>query len=108
MNMSIGVVNVGEGRKRFKFIFVTLVSALYFVSPSIYAFLPHTNHTGTLSIPEFEEDYVITYPSAYARSILTVPWTELGGRCSITCEKTGLTASILFQTKPMYGGQPHK
>ena len=27
------------------------------------------------------EDYVLTFPSAYGRSILTTPWVELGGSC---------------------------
>nr|CAB3264581.1 oxysterol-binding protein-related protein 11-like [Phallusia mammillata] len=75
MNMSVGVVNIGEG---------------------------------TITLTDFNEHYVMTYPSAYARSILTVPWSELGGRCTITCEETGLTANIVFHTKPMYGGMPHR
>uniref|UniRef100_H2YL60 Oxysterol-binding protein n=1 Tax=Ciona savignyi TaxID=51511 RepID=H2YL60_CIOSA len=75
MNMSVGVVNIGEG---------------------------------VLTLPQYNETYVMTYPSAYARSILTVPWTELGGRCTITCQSSNLTAAIMFHTKTMYGGLPHR
>ncbi|NXC15783.1 OSBL9 protein, partial [Corythaeola cristata] len=42
------------------------------------------------------------------RSILTVPWIELGGECSINCSKTGYNASIVFHTKPFYGGKKHR
>lgn len=42
------------------------------------------------------------------RSILTVPWIELGGECSISCSKTGYNASIVFHTKPFYGGKKHR
>ncbi|CAK8678837.1 unnamed protein product [Clavelina lepadiformis] len=75
MNMSVGVVNIGQG---------------------------------TLCLTDHEESYIITYPSAYARSILTVPWSELGGKCTISCKKTGLTATVIFHMKPTYGGQPHR
>nr|XP_026693668.1 oxysterol-binding protein-related protein 11-like isoform X2 [Ciona intestinalis] len=75
MNMSVGVMNVGEG---------------------ILTLTPHN------------EVYTMTYPSAFARSILTVPWSELGGRCTIVCEGTGMVANIMFHTKPAYGGQPHR
>ena len=33
------------------------------------------------------------------RSILTVPWMELGGQTSITCPKSGYNASIHFHCK---------
>lgn len=48
-----------------------------------------------------------TYVCNY-RSILTVPWIELGGECSISCSKTGYNASIVFHTKPFYGGKKHR
>ncbi|CAH1242128.1 OSBPL11 [Branchiostoma lanceolatum] len=53
------------------------------------------------------EEYSFTLPSAYARSILTVPWVELGGKINITCAKTGWQAGITFHTKPFYGGKLH-
>lgn len=43
-----------------------------------------------------------------SRSILTVPWIELGGKCNIACEKTGYSAVVEFQTKPFYGGKTHQ
>ncbi|KAI1236832.1 hypothetical protein IHE44_0015086 [Lamprotornis superbus] len=33
---------------------------------------------------------------------------ELGGECSISCSKTGYNASIVFHTKPFYGGKKHR
>ena len=43
-----------------------------------------------------------------SRSILTVPWVELGGECSIVCSKSGYSANIVFHTKPFYGGKKHR
>ncbi|XP_063778358.1 oxysterol-binding protein-related protein 10 isoform X5 [Pseudophryne corroboree] len=63
---------------------------------------------GVLKLMEYDEEYIFTLPSAYARSILTVPWVELGGKVNITCAKTGYTATITFQTKPFYGGKVHR
>ncbi|MBV97629.1 Oxysterol-binding protein-related protein 10, partial [Eschrichtius robustus] len=63
---------------------------------------------GVLRLLEHGEDYVFTLPSAYARSILTIPWVELGGKVSITCAKTGYSATVIFHTKPFYGGKVHR
>ncbi|XP_013092942.2 oxysterol-binding protein-related protein 11-like isoform X1 [Biomphalaria glabrata] len=60
-----------------------------------------------LSFEELKEDYIFGMPSAYARSILSVPWMELGDKVTIVCEKTGYQASIVFHTKPFYGGKLH-
>lgn len=49
------------------------------------------------------EEYVFGLPSAYARSILTVPWAEMGDKISITCAKTGYSAAITFHTKVSEG-----
>lgn len=54
------------------------------------------------------EEYVFTLPSAYARSILTVPWVELGGKVFINCAKSGYSATVTFHTKPFYGGKVHR
>lgn len=43
-----------------------------------------------------------------SRSILTVPWVELGGECNISCSKSGYSANIVFHTKPFYGGKKHR
>nr|XP_039336109.1 oxysterol-binding protein-related protein 10 isoform X2 [Saimiri boliviensis boliviensis] len=63
---------------------------------------------GVLRLLEHEEEYVFTLPSAYARSILTIPWVELGGKVSINCAKTGYSATVIFHTKPFYGGKVHR
>ncbi|XP_022099491.1 oxysterol-binding protein-related protein 11-like [Acanthaster planci] len=63
---------------------------------------------GTIRDLEHSEDYTMTFPSAYGRSILTVPWMELGGRCTIHCPQSGYQAAITFQTKPFYGGKVHR
>ncbi|KAG1936584.1 oxysterol-binding protein-related protein 10 isoform X2 [Pimephales promelas] len=63
---------------------------------------------GVLHLLEHDEEYVFTLPSAYARSILTVPWVELGGKVSISCAKSGYSATVTFHTKPFYGGKVHR
>ncbi|XP_013887065.1 oxysterol-binding protein-related protein 11 isoform X2 [Austrofundulus limnaeus] len=63
---------------------------------------------GCLHLLEHDEEYTFTLPCAYARSILTVPWVELGGKVNISCAKSGYSAVITFQTKPFYGGKLHK
>lgn len=45
---------------------------------------------------------------AYCRSILTVPWVELGGSVTISCQQTGYHAKVEFITKPFYGGKRHQ
>lgn len=63
---------------------------------------------GNLNLLEHGEEYTFSLPSAYARSILTVPWVELGGKVNVNCAKTGYSAVITFQTKPFYGGKLHR
>ncbi|XP_055071348.2 oxysterol-binding protein-related protein 11 isoform X1 [Misgurnus anguillicaudatus] len=63
---------------------------------------------GNLHLLEHGEEYTFSLPSAYARSILTVPWVELGGKVNVNCAKTGYSAIITFQTKPFYGGKLHR
>lgn len=70
--------------------------------------LPSSLPGGVLTLLEHEEEYVFTLPSAYARSILTIPWVELGGKVSISCAKTGYSATVTFHTKPFYGGKVHR
>jgi len=54
----------------------------------------------------YDEEYVLTFPSAYARGIL---WgtllMELGGTVSIKCEKTDMRVEIEFKTKGFFGGE---
>uniref|UniRef100_A0AAV2MFL3 Oxysterol-binding protein n=1 Tax=Knipowitschia caucasica TaxID=637954 RepID=A0AAV2MFL3_KNICA len=63
---------------------------------------------GVLYLLEHGEQYVFTLPCAYARSILTVPWVELGGKVTISCAQTGYQAAVTFHTKPFYGGKTHR
>jgi len=60
---------------------------------------------GRIKLIDFDEEYVITFPSIMFRSIFTVPWSEFCGDCSVTCEKTGYQAHIKFQPKPFYWGK---
>lgn len=52
-----------------------------------------------LKLGEHNEDYIFSLPTAYGRSILTVPWFELGGTVSVECPQSGYSASIRFHTK---------
>ncbi|KAM3917237.1 oxysterol-binding protein-related protein 11 [Leptodactylus fuscus] len=63
---------------------------------------------GVLHLLDYDEEYTFTLPCAYARSILTVPWVELGGKVNVNCLKTGYSAAITFHTKPFYGGKLHR
>ncbi|CAF0861310.1 unnamed protein product [Adineta ricciae] len=52
------------------------------------------------------EDYNITMPYANCKGILIGRLTmELGGKVTITCEKTRYSADIEFKLKPFIGGQ---
>lgn len=64
--------------------------------------------SGVLHLRDHGEEYVFTFPSAFARSIITVPWVELGGKVTISCAQTGYSASVTFHTKPFYGGKVHR
>lgn len=68
----------------------------------------HNLGQGCVRLLDREEEYIMNFPNGYGRSILTVPWVELGGECTITCEKTGYSANVTFHTKPFYGGKVHK
>ncbi|XP_030061142.1 oxysterol-binding protein-related protein 9 isoform X4 [Microcaecilia unicolor] len=68
----------------------------------------HNIGQGCISCLDYDEHYILTFPNGYGRSILTVPWVELGGECNINCSKTGYSASINFHTKPFYGGKKHR
>jgi len=71
----------------------------------------HNIGQGVVSLsggPGKGEEYVVTFPSGYGRSILSIPWIELGGQCEIRCAKTGYTATVDFHTKPFYGGKLHR
>ncbi|KAI8774263.1 oxysterol-binding protein-related protein 9 isoform X1 [Biomphalaria glabrata] len=61
-----------------------------------------------LSVIDYDEEYTLTFPSGYGRSILTVPWVELGGKILINCAKTGFSSQVEFHTKPFYGSKKHR
>jgi hypothetical protein len=52
-----------------------------------------------LCLGDHGERYDFTLPSAFARSIISVPWVELGGKATISCPATGYSAAIIFHTK---------
>ena len=63
---------------------------------------------GNIKLLDHDEEYVATFPSAYARSILSVPWIELGGKCEIQCSKTGYSAALEFKCKPFFSSDMNK
>ncbi|KAH9369775.1 hypothetical protein HPB48_007742 [Haemaphysalis longicornis] len=68
----------------------------------------HNVGMGVIQFLKHDEQYTVTFPSGYGRSIFTVPWIELGGTVDINCEKTGYSCTIQFHTKPMIGGKKHQ
>lgn len=58
---------------------------------------------GSIYLLDKGEEYIVSFPSAYGRSILTVPWVELGGSVTITCPQTGYSAAVEFLTKVGFG-----
>ncbi|CAF0729050.1 unnamed protein product [Brachionus calyciflorus] len=56
-----------------------------------------------LKLEKNNEEYHITFPKLYSRSIITDPWVELGDSCSIKCSQTGIKAVIEFEVKSFYG-----
>ena len=68
----------------------------------------HNVGRGTVALLDHDEEYVATFPSAFARSILTVPWVELGGKCIIQCAKTGYSATLEFKCKQFFSSDVNK
>ncbi|XP_069673311.1 oxysterol-binding protein-related protein 9 isoform X2 [Periplaneta americana] len=68
----------------------------------------HNIGQGCISVLDYDEEYIVTFPNGYGRSILTIPWIELGGSVTITCAKTGYSANVEFLTKPFYGGKKNR
>ena len=52
-----------------------------------------------LKLDQHNEEYTLTLPSCYARSILSNPWIELGDKVSINCPLTGFNSSVIFHVK---------
>merc|ERR1711872_1145683 len=68
----------------------------------------HNIGEGRVNLLDHGEDYVVTFPSAYGRSILTTPWVELGGKCDISCPQTGYRAEVEFKCKQFWGTEQNK
>ncbi|KAG5333063.1 OSBL9 protein, partial [Acromyrmex heyeri] len=68
----------------------------------------HNVGKGWVNVLQHGEEYVLTFPNGYGRSILTVPWIELGGTVTINCVQTGYHATVEFITKPFYGGKRNR
>ncbi|XP_023939762.1 oxysterol-binding protein-related protein 9 [Bicyclus anynana] len=68
----------------------------------------HNIGRGLVTLLDLGEEYSLTFPNGYGRSILTVPWIELGGAVVIECVQTGHKANVEFLTKPFYGGKKHR
>ena len=68
----------------------------------------HNIGQGKLTLNEHDEDYICTFPSGFGRSILTVPWVELGGKVTLTCPKTGYNANVEFKCKQFFSSDVNK
>ncbi|XP_055380120.1 oxysterol-binding protein-related protein 9 isoform X2 [Condylostylus longicornis] len=68
----------------------------------------HNIGQGIVTLCDRNEEYILTFPNGYGRSILTVPWIELGGSVTIKCPQTGHYADVEFLTKPFYGGKKNR
>ncbi|XP_037944350.1 oxysterol-binding protein-related protein 9 isoform X2 [Teleopsis dalmanni] len=68
----------------------------------------HNIGEGIVTLIERSEQYYVNFPNGYGRSILTVPWIELGGSVEIRCPQTNYYANVEFLTKPFYGGKRNK
>ena len=78
------------------------------ISPVISQIAVHNVGQGKLTLMDHNEEYICTFPSAYGRSILTVPWVELGGKVSITCPQTNYHANIEFKCKQFFSSDVNK
>lgn len=62
--------------------------------------------TARLSLLARGEDYLINFPYAHCKGIFLGPLAfELGGKISITCEKTGYKTELDFKLKPFFGSE---
>ncbi|CDS41303.1 oxysterol binding protein 10 [Echinococcus multilocularis] len=61
-----------------------------------------------LKLDEHNEEYIFSLPTAYGRSILKVPWFELGGTIPVECPQSGYSARIRFYTKSINTNRLHR
>lgn len=96
--MPLGVSRLSQDFWDFQLEYKTLVKVC------ILRYIVHLCHHDLFPIVRIvlmshNEEYIATLPSAYGRSILTVPWVELGGKCVINCPQTGYSAHMEFHCK---------
>ncbi|KAJ8313231.1 hypothetical protein KUTeg_009217 [Tegillarca granosa] len=77
------------------------ISAFYFECPDKQICMNASIYTKSSEIEllKLDEEYIFGLPSAYARSILTYPWAEMGDKITFTCPQTNVSANITFHTK---------
>jgi len=65
---------------------------------------------GSLSIKLLNvgEEYVISYPLGFGRSLLTTPWVEAGGHGTISCAQSKYSLDIEFFTKSLFSSETNK
>uniref|UniRef100_A0A915P2A1 Oxysterol-binding protein n=1 Tax=Meloidogyne floridensis TaxID=298350 RepID=A0A915P2A1_9BILA len=84
----------------------------YIYTKSVYLGLSIALHNigqGVLTLHRYEENYSVTFPSAYGRAVMSsAPWFELEGKVKIHCEETQYRAEIEFHGKPLLFGKPHQ
>lgn len=80
-----------------QFLFKHCAPIILATAISLYNLIPSIS--AVLRLGEHNEEYHFAFPTAYARSILTVPWVELADKVAITCPQTGYSASVTFHTK---------
>jgi len=68
----------------------------------------HNIGQGRLLLIDKGEEYICTFPSGFARSILTVPWVELGGKVTIQCPTTNYSANVDFKCKQFFSSDVNK
>ena len=60
-----------------------------------------------LELEKLNEKYDLGYPVLYLRSFISESWMEFGGKVQLNCSSSKVTSSIVFHTKPFYGGKAH-
>ena len=66
----------------------------------------HNLGQGTVNLLDLDEEYIATFPSGFGRSILTVPWVELGGKVSIQATTSERTSQLLLKPNRVHLKQP--
>ena len=99
LGLSVGIQNIGQCECMYLCVFVHARVHTHVCVYLIFCVIAIYPITVRMVLMEHNEEYIATLPSAYGRSILTVPWVELGGKCVIDCPQTGYSAHIEFHCK---------